>query len=233
MNKVDQTIAKLLKIDPLAEAEKITGVSYKGSDVTSFLGMGIMHAKNKDVDSLLAMTNDSTFSMKVTDYLDVVKEEGFEIVLELSSVVTLDYQGKSLPESEYEHVKLFVLWHDRDGLLLAFDTCGESVNGGHVYYNIMLHEDERARGVTESGGYSKHGCFVGSHDCRTAIRFHMRQLRSGGVFLREWKERPSLWLLHWGDTRDKSFNSKAINAERIAMLPEHVRKAITPEPLND
>lgn len=71
--------------------------------------------------------------------------------------------------------------------------------------------------------------WVGDHDCREAVKTNILGLIDNGVFLPKWKKRPFLWLLHYMDTKTEGYDYEAITNERIAMLPEDVRKAITPD----
>lgn len=76
--------------------------------------------------------------------------------------------------------------------------------------------------------------WVGSHDCREAIRHNISKLEEFGEFLTPWQESPFLWLLHHMDTQSpegkdlgyKSYDYEGITKSRIAQLPEDVRRAI-------
>jgi hypothetical protein len=75
--KKKQELSKLLEYDSLAEAEKITGKSYKESEGTSFLGLGLMMANNKKKNKILKENKDSTFSNTVEDYINIIQSIGF------------------------------------------------------------------------------------------------------------------------------------------------------------
>ena len=47
-----------------------------------------------------------------------------------------------------------------------------------------------------------------------------------GVFLKEWKKQPFLWLLHHGDTKVEGYNYEEINQKRLNLLPDYVKKCI-------
>lgn len=66
----------------------------------------------------------------------------------------------------------------------------------------------------------------GNHDCREALRFNISQLKKHGTFIPSWVQAPFLWLLHYRDTKDEEYDYKALNKERIALLPLHVQAAI-------
>ena len=174
------------------------------------------------LNDLLKLNDDTTLMNTLEDYLRIIKDEGFEIVSKIDFIN--DYES-------HDKESLFIAWH-KDGILLVFDTYrGKDINGGHFYYNWKPNPDEK-----EWFYYTSSGCFnkdlktyIGSHDAREALRFHINQLREHGTFLSQWIERPFIWLLHFMDTRGDKYDYPAINEARISVLPDHVKKAITPK----
>lgn len=67
----------------------------------------------------------------------------------------------------------------------------------------------------------------GDHDCRKAVKHTINKIAETGKFLKYWKEQPYLWFLTYMDTKTEGYD--AINAERIAKLPEEVQKRIKGE----
>ena len=68
--------------------------------------------------------------------------------------------------------------------------------------------------------------WVGHHDCREAIKNNINLMIENGVFLKEWKKQPFLWLLHHGDTKVEGYNYEEINQKRLNLLPDYVKKCI-------
>jgi hypothetical protein len=223
MNSFDEAIKKQLDRDGIAEAEKVTGKRWSNdpSQLTSFIGLRKHMEINQRREDLLMIAGDSIFSDKLPRYQGVISAEGFECVL------IEPFTGSN---GEEEH--FFIYWHP-DGILLVFDTHQSiHINGGNFYYNIDFKEP-RARSLPISSGGFEHAedgrlIWTGSHDCREAIKFRIRELREHGTFLNPWVHRPFLWLLHYMDTKVPGYDYKAINEARIAKLPEHVRKALGP-----
>ena len=220
----DEKIGSILGADPLDIAEKITGTSYKDDSATVSLGMVLMQARRKELDTLMAQTDDTVFSNDTENYLRIVRSIGFQEILKVD--FTNDYS--KAPES------LYVFWHDADGILLKFDTYDtHRVNGGKFYYNWRPN-DQTLRGphVLSSGSYTEETengyVWAGDHDCREALRFHIRQLKTYGTFVKPWIRKPFLWLLHYVDTRSGTgkYDFEAINNERIVLFPENVRKGM-------
>jgi len=75
----DEEIDKTLHFNPLAEAEEITGKSYKNNEFTSMLGFMMAMEHNEKKTSLLEFFNDSTLSMNILDYIKIVEELGQQI----------------------------------------------------------------------------------------------------------------------------------------------------------
>lgn len=212
---------KLLSYDALAEAEKDTGSSYKESEFTQHIGFlnHLEHVQKKE--EALVEADDTVFSNKLSRYLRIVKDIGFDLALEFPFV------GRpSGSESVYDE-RMFVFW--RDGILLVFDTYLEdSVNGGKFYYNWIPNDYKEGYKYTSSGGYYGEDpmFWAGDHDCREALRFHIRRLDENGKILPVWEKRPFLWLLNYMDTKDDKYDYEKINRDRIAMLPKEIQKAI-------
>ena len=211
MTTSNDDLDTLLQFDPLARAEQITGVSYKEDEGTVSVGLILMQANSQAKEAALRAQNDSVFSNKLDRYLEIIAAEGFYKVYETDIPGTPD--------------RLFMFWHD-DGILLKFDTYwGDSVNGGKFWYNWKPKEGADFN-VLSSHGPLANGIVDGDHDCREAIRYHLRRLREEGQFVNPWVRRPFLWLLHYQDTKDKNYDYRAITNARIAELPEHVQKSI-------
>lgn len=214
-------IAAVLNFDPLAAAEKLTGASYKTDEGTGALGflMHIEHSRLKN--AMLRRNGDTTLNETVERYQSVLDLLGFELVRECAFPVN----DRSERDFIYAH---------RDGLLLHFDTFTLSsppmVNGAHVWFNWRPAGEIRfPRGC--SGGFCQHiepPTLAGDYDAHEALIFNLGNLRADGHLVNPWVERPFLWLLNYGDTKTDNYNRDAINAARIAELPEWVRQMITP-----
>ena len=224
--KKDEILERELKYDAIADTEDKLGIYYKdpvAGDAVKFLSMAAMWGSNARKNEILLERKDTTMSCSLDYYLEVIEENGFERVLEIPF------------NSRWGNVETYYIYWHPDGLLLSFDTFnGNHVNGGKVFYNWETTKREHNHRITSS--YSPieyrnedgdfYWCIAGDHDCREALIHNMNQLRANGNFLKVWRKSPFMWLLHFGDTEDKNYDYKKINAERIAMLPQHVQDAI-------
>jgi hypothetical protein len=223
MAATDKDLETLLRFDSLSRAEEITGKDSHSDENTMWTGLILMQANAKAKEAVLTAQNDSVFMNRLDRYFDVIAAEGFYKIFEMDIAETPG--------------KFFVFWHD-DGILLKFDTYNAThVNSGKFYYNWKPNSDFDRNVLSSHAGYNRGEVIIGDHDCREAIRFHIRRLREEGRFVSPWEKRPSVfWMLHYKDYKDvlykwgeKPSPYDLITAERVAMFPEHVRKAITPE----
>lgn len=139
----NKEILDLLKRDGLHEAEQATGKSYKESPETLSLGMHHTISLNKQKEKALKEIGDTTFSMKTEDYLKIVTDFGFELLRKI------DFIGhNNNNESQY------VMYHNKYGILLNFDTFHDTINGGNFYYNFLMPcKLESRHSLTETGNF--------------------------------------------------------------------------------
>lgn len=136
---VKNVIKNLQNFDPLAEAEKIVGESYKTNQDVASLGMLLQMDKSKKMEQLMDITDDTKFSETTSEYLRKVISFGFEIV----------YKEDFVADKHNE--EFYMLWHKEFSILLVFDTFQGKRNGGHLYYNWS--PKERNSKLTSSGRY--------------------------------------------------------------------------------
>lgn len=215
-----EILPDLLNFDVIGEVEKFTGMRViSGDEGIALLALAVSADHGKRKRLILKELGDTYSGMSIKDYRAIVESYGFELVLETP------FQGSGGDETH------FVYAH-RDGLLLSVDTHqGERVNGGHVYYTWRSNPEIKDRhSPTSSGRWLDRDAYTiwqGYHDCREALIYHLDALRSAGAFLPVWPSEQFLWLLHYADTKSEGYDREAINAERIALLPEWVRTMIS------
>ena len=223
MNHTDE----LLSFDPLATAERLTGLSIHDDDnVAASLGMLLALTHNTKKQQHLIALDDTTPMNDLDRYERIITEMGFEQVLDIP-FSSPGWYPDDPPRSEH-----FYIYAHCDGLLLSFDTYDEvRVNSGKVYYCWVGNEDA-PYGCTSGGSWCEEadgpGYWVGSHDCREALRHNINKLRANGTILPLWPvgNEMFLWLLHYQDTKVPSYDYKGITQERINMLPGWVREMI-------
>ena len=216
MSEARSSLEQALSFDMLAEAEKITGRSYKDDDSTTWLGMALGMHNGVEKRALLEANNDTHSSQPLAEWIAVVKSMGFHLLHEQEVPGTADK---------------FRMWW-KPGLLLVSDSYrgDKVVNGAKVYFN---YRGPRGSMYRCSSGWAgeQDGVDVweGSYDAREGLRFALERMEAAGEFLPVWVKAPFLWLLHYADSKAEGYDYKAINAQRIALLPEEVRAAISPD----
>jgi hypothetical protein len=167
---IKQQIAKALTFDALAEAEKVTGKSYKEDKTTESSGLFFDIYNGERKARLMDLTNDTKFSETEDDYLKKAEEAGFEVVLKIP-FTTKD----GIVE------RFYVMFHYKYSILLKWDTytCGDdgswakagkkvppaSRNGGSFYYNWSPKKEAFKHGCTSSGGFVGNGDKSNYYSC--------------------------------------------------------------------
>ena len=232
----NDNLRDVLNFDPIAEAEKVTGVSYKTEPMdgpTNRLGMSFARANSERKRAILQKRGDTMMRDSVERFTTIAKMAGFQEVLRLP----FDYKER---HDDKMNSDTFYIYAHVDGILLVFDTYwnNKTTNAAKIYFNWSPKEGiTRYPDVGLSGGWRrehndwKHpidttDVFMGSIDVREALVFKTETMRESGKFRETWVEQPFLWLLHHNDTKTEGYDYQAINKERIAMLPEWVRKMI-------
>lgn len=208
----DATIKEHLEFDALHVAGQMTGKSYKDDSETESLGIGLLIAANRNREQVLRKSGDTYMGMAFAEFLRVAEAEGFAILSQER------IEGADYPDT------FAILWKASEGLLMRAESYwgGESTSSASVYFNLET-DGFPARG---SGGLCD-GAFIGDFDCREGLRYTLAEMRNQGRFLPRWRRRPFLWLLNYAESRTNQQDYRAINEQRIALLPEDVRRAIT------
>lgn len=218
---------KHLDFDPLLEAEKITGKSYKEDEDTNSLGVALHILHNQDKQRRLSETLDTYYNQGETHFFSIVKELGFEKV----------YSEKFRGQYNEDEISAWVL---KEGVLLIAETFGwnpdeeRHINKASIYYNIKPIDNDVSglhRNLSSGGFYGKTEdlFWSGNHDVREALRYKLGKLRKHGKFITPWKKQPFIGFVPYNC--EKSYEgisslgwyTEAANA-RLAALPDHVKE---------
>ena len=140
-----EKIDELLNSDSLGIAEKITGKSYKEDDKTGNLGMLINIGLSEEKKKLLSEANDTCFSETTENYMRLVLEAGFELLLEEDFSYKCKYSGALYKE------KFFIMFHREYSILLKWDTFQGKRNAADMYYNWAFDINAKKWSFTSSG----------------------------------------------------------------------------------
>jgi len=208
-------LTKALQFDPVLEAEKRMGVSYKEDERVVWASMALMHEHAKEKNALLFLNNDTSFDQTLEQFMGVLSKMRFDLVLEDPIPNTQD--------------KLRILWGH--GVLICFDSYWDdkSVNGGKAYFNYQGPWNAMHRCSSGfAGKVDGQSVWLGDYDVREGLRNCLQSMEEKGTILETWVQRPFLWLLDYNEPKVEGYDYKAITESRIARLPEHIIKAITP-----
>jgi len=212
MSAASEQIAKLLRTDPLVEAERLSGKSYKDDPDTLHVGMALAMLHGAHKETVLRESGDSYMNMQFDDAVELFAALGF------TEVYRETFVGRRVDET------YLILWHP-EGLLATCESFdGTHRNSAKVYYNYRPNDEYPDWGLTSSGRMHG-GVWVGDHDAREGIRHNLDAMRAAGRFVSVWSERPFLWLLNYTETDGES-DHEALNEAKIAALPETVRSSI-------
>lgn len=208
----DATIKEHLEFDALHVAGQMTGKSYKDDADTENLGIALLITANRNREQALRKSGDTYMGMAFAEFLAVAHAEGF-VTLSQEPI-----QGADCLDS------MALLWKASEGLLLCAESYwgGSSTNSAKIYFNL-----ETKKWPARASGSVRDGAFIGHFDGREGLRYTLAQMRTQGRFLSQWRRRPFLWLLSYMDSKQEGYDYRSITEQRIASLPEEVRRAIT------
>lgn len=202
-------IKSAMEFDPIQTARQMQAagiVSDKKGEIPFMMLLSMSH--NKKQEKLLKEANDSFWGMSYDAFLNLAYSMGF------MPIYTFDFKTKW----EHKKDKAVYMWHE-SGVLLTAESFGQNLNMSRIYFN-----SKKCPSMGSSGSVTEKGIFVRDIDVREGLRQAMEDLE--GHLLKKWVECPHLWLLTHGDTENKSFDSKAINKERLSHFPKEIQKAI-------
>ncbi len=215
-------LESLLNFDPLYTAE--TALGGDRSEASGLLGLALAIKHNEAKDAVLDALDDTKFSNKMVDAIRIVEREGFQLL------VTIPFVGKQFPNDPETPEEFRIYWNPELSALLCMESYHtDSLNTGKVYFAWKATDQNRPypSGCSGGGEGPAGDCtFVGDYDIREAFAYRLNRMKETGEFIKQWPKTPFLWLLHWMDTKEEGYNYQVINAERLAMLPTNVIRAM-------
>lgn len=210
----------LFRIDPLYEAEKVTGRSYKEDKLTSDLGMlfHLQHTRNKK--QMLIQNLDTHYSMLYSDYIKVVEDLSFK---------KLDEWFYNSKDNDFKEVMTH--WYHDAGIYLVTETFTwdegrTSLNTAYLYMCWISDDPYYNYGITPSGKNFKVGeryGFQGNIDVREGLRFNVDTLLDKGDLKNPFPEKVDFLSII-------SYTEKHLNYENYMALMER-KKELLPTPI--
>ena len=184
--ELPKTPEEAMRFDPLAEAERITGKSYKEDKDTEALGLQLHFAHVQNKRRVMENAGDTDFSCSMIKFDHILRSNGFEPV------------GAELVESDRCWLYWHAYWRSPGQLLLCeyLDWIGERgaepsmcVNNAKCWYNWRPDSTDNHWEYTSSGHFAKDEddlVWIGDHDAREGIITSLNRLAANGEFLEPW-----------------------------------------------
>lgn len=226
----------LLGYDSLAEAERITGKSYKEDEVTGKLGLLLHMEHTQRKRDELMVRQDTYYSIPFTEAVDVALDIGFKPVWTHAGT------------SSYGHPqKTIIFWHE--GILLTMNDYKGCLNSANIHFNWRPSSGKSDEfgpifDLPVSGSMKHRGpgfedidgdpwVFVGSIHVVEGLKHRVEQLRASGEVLTEWYVTDDLLGIRVGDEvksdfSDRNWHDKVRQQirERVAEFDDPARSAI-------
>ena len=232
----------ILNFDPLLEAEKVTGLSYKEDPGTQGLGFLLLQESAQRKKDELMLREDTYWGMPFREAVQIVLDLGFEPIY-----------AQILPDnSKYgtgRPVHFYIYW--RRGVLLTLESYGDedserglTVNRAHMEYNWMQ-KDGSTPWCPVSGSSSwtrmtpgfdgelpdDPWVMVGDKDVREGLKHYLDILHSSGIVPEEWRYMPRVISLHsYAESVERNYRDKnwfkkydARNLERVKLFRPDIR----------
>ncbi len=243
-NALKEQTRNAINLDGLALAEKITGVSYKGCELTQSLGMSLFFTNNKIKKENLQKLGDTHFGMTFDDFISLIESKGFIKVYE---------EEFPNPHSDEKVImeKLVVYW--KDGILLDATSHWDNLNGGSIHFN--WEPKPNLEKYTALNGCSNGPIIIGktepkpyfnkftnetemrteniysnardgSYDVREGLFLKISDLQEQGKFVSPWIEPPFLYLVNYNENKVEGYDYKKITYNKILGFPLHVIEAM-------
>lgn len=210
----DAALQRLLDRDVLGEYQ-----SFGKAD--ALLSLIPFMAHNEQKKEALVKRKDTHYSMSLAEYVEIVLDLGFELVL------TTNFVAKGYNEIDPDRNEAQYVYAHREGMVLILDTYtwadkGASVNSSNLYYAHKSFFKDGVEGAVaprySSGGYEApsgwpddnsfpaDAYWYGNHDGREALRHNVTMLRETGQLFPVWPKAARgyhwVWPCHHGDHRD-------------------------------
>ena len=216
---MNKKLQEALNYDGLAEAEKVTGKSYKDDEETERLGFIMSIVGNQRKNNLLEETGDTNFNTTFAVYEEIAEKIGF-----VKGFERFYDDGTRLCIYHYEGFILKIGTYKWDS------SSEESINTAILYYNLVPKDPQGPWRWTSSGSY-RDGIWAGDHDVREGLKHKISMLQEFCIVLPKWKRRPFFWFIQHNDKENNEVGHayKDRNRKVIEQSSPEIQEIIGPE----
>lgn len=164
-----ERLRALENTDPLREAEKETGKSYKEDDSTAFFGLLKHMSRTKEINRVLSEMNDVSHSMPWDQFVERIEANFYRRIqlanYEAYRVDNVRNEAGEIVKKAWKAIESYGFWMSEDGVLIFANSFiwsegGEkNVNNYNAYYcwkpDNSKFTDEEIGSCTSSGGYDR------------------------------------------------------------------------------
>lgn len=204
MGYSEQFIDDLLKEDPIAITERITGKghwsNFGESDMEAALFVGMLSAERKQ--NALKSTRDTHWGMSWNYLMELLKENGFKMGTEWTFI---DDQYKD-EEIKRERAGIY---YRTDGVVLFAESYGngKDVNSGKCFYELerkpSADKNDFRMLVRTGSSYDNGNKLENEIDIREGLFHNLNKALRYGNFLKRWEKRDSIWILDYMESKRK------------------------------
>ena len=216
--KKAMSVDELLRFDALAEAERLTGSSYKDDEGTACLGFGMHIAAGQKKAETLQKLGDTFFGIEWGSFVRLLQSSPVGLSLEWQGKFKDDQHGTDGDEVAFVNRTRSVLVYAHSyGHPSWYAGSPVTVNMAHAYFQIQLSEEGQHSvwGIPYSGGCVDRdswtwGCDV---DGREGLFHWLNKLETVGTLV-PWRFPMHFWPLnyvevHEGDRIQKEAGNRA------------------------
>ena len=204
----EENVEDLLRFDPLAVAEKVTGTNYKEDESTTALGMLLSMANGNRKENTLRNLGDTYSQIPWDDFVQVVLNSPLGFALEWQGTFKDDHHGTPGDEGVFVDQTRSLLIHAHSyGHPDWYDGAQKHVNMARLYYQIELltkESQENFWGVQHSGGCVDKATmtWAGDIDGREGLLYWATKLQMCGGNLVPWKFPMHFWPLNYSEEHE-------------------------------
>lgn len=210
----NKKMMEMLNFDPMAEAEKMTGLPYKGNEEVTALGWALMAENNQNKREALIKEKDTHFAISFADFSNLVKKKGFDQVYEEI------FNGN-------ERLRLWA--NTEKGLLIVADSYGgDSLNSGTLYGQCRMREGvSRLSLRCTLGSTGRKDICTFDIDVREALFTQLHALEEEAETMPIWEEPDTfLWLLNYEEGNGENKDYLAVAQKKLSQTPQDVREMV-------
>jgi hypothetical protein len=228
-NSQRERLEALLSYDPIADTERQTGKGHWSEFNQEDQHLAILNTMMSGTckREILQQLGDTYFGLRYQEFIDLIVSNGFKKALEYDFDSDAGYCNHPTDR--------FACYYREDGLVIVFDSYGDSLNGGQIYGNYKLKEGTTDRLCDGSSSPMGNGIIGFSKDIREGMFHFISKVKNVGDILPIWKGSGCFsWMLDRSERRSNdsepyeswSKRYRVLTIDMIRRCPEDFQKIV-------